>query len=48
MCATLPETLTFLQKSIYNDAANIFEHLQPKKRNLAEQRRRTKLSIELI
>ena len=35
MCATLAETLTLLQESIYNDAAGIFEHLQPKKRNLA-------------
>ena len=48
MCATLAETLTLLQESIYNDAANIFGHLQPKKRNLAGQSRRTKLSIELI
>ena len=37
MCATLAETLTLLQESIYNDAANIFGHLQPKKRNLAGQ-----------
>ena len=48
MCANLAETLTLLQESIYNDAANIFGHLQPKKRNLAGQSRRTKLSIELI
>ena len=48
MCATLAETLTLLQESIYNDAANIFGHLQPKKRNLAGQSWRTKLSIELI
>ena len=34
MCATLAETLTLLQESIY-DAAGIFEHLQPKKSNLA-------------
>ena len=47
MCATLAETLTLLQESIYNDAANIFGHLQPKKRNLAGQSRRTKLSINL-
>ena len=39
MCATLAETLTLLQESIYNDAANIFGHLQPKKRNLAGQSR---------
>ena len=48
MCATLVETLTLLHESIYNDAANIFGHLQPKTRNLAGQSRRTKLSIELI
>ena len=48
MCATLPETLTFLQESICNDAANIFEHLQPKKRNLVVQSQRAKLSIELV
>ena len=34
MCGTLAKTLTLLQESIYNDAANIFEHLQPKNRNL--------------
>ena len=48
MCATLAETLTLLQESIYNDAANIFGHLQPKKRNVAEQSRQTKLSSEFI
>ena len=48
MCATLADTLSPLQESIYNDAANIFGHLQPKKRNLAGQSRRTKFSIELI
>ena len=48
ICATLAETLPLLQKSIYNDAANIFGHLQPKKRNLAGQRWQTKLPIELI
>ena len=37
MCATSAKTLTLLQESIYNDAANIFGHLQPKKRNLAGQ-----------
>ena len=31
ICATLAETLPLLQKSIYNDAANIFGHLQPKR-----------------
>ena len=45
MCATLADTLSLLQESIYNDAANIF---QPKKRNLAGQSRRTKFSIERI
>ena len=48
MCAALAETLTLLQESICNDASNIFGHLQPKKKNLAGQSRRTKLSIELI
>ena len=48
MCATLADTLSLLQESIYNDAANTFGHLQPKKRNLAGQSRRTKFSIELI
>ena len=47
MCANLADTLSLLQESIYNDAANIFGHLQPKKRNLAGQKRRTKFSIEL-
>ena len=37
MCATLAETLTLLQESIYNDAANIFGHLQPKQWHLAGQ-----------
>ena len=31
MCATLADTLSLLQESIYNDAANIFGHLQQKK-----------------
>ena len=48
MCATLAETVSLLQESIYIEAANIFGHLQPKKRNLAAQCRQTKLSIELI
>ena len=48
MCATLAETLTLLQESIYDDPAGIFEHLQPKKRNLAGESQWTKLSIELI
>ena len=37
MCANLAETLTLLQESIYNDAANIFGHLQPKQWHLAGQ-----------
>ena len=48
MCGTLADTLSLLQESIYNDTANIFGHLQPKKRNLAGQSPRTKFSIELI
>ena len=48
MCATLAETVSLLQESIYIEAANIFGHLQPKKRNLAGQSQQTKLSIELI
>ena len=48
MCATLAETVSLLQESIYIEAANIFGHLQPKKRNLAAHSRRTKLSIQLI
>ena len=37
-----------MQNTIYNEAANIFGHSQPPKRNLAGQSRRTKLSIKLI
>ena len=37
MCASLAETVSLLQESIYIEAANIFGHLQPKKRNLAGQ-----------
>ena len=48
MYATLAETVSFLQESIYTEAANIFGHLQPKKRNLAGQSQQTKLSIQLI
>ena len=48
MCATLVDTLSLLQESIYNNAANIFGHLQPKKRNLAGQSQPTKFSIKLI
>ena len=48
MCAPLAETVSLLQESIYTEAANIFGHLQPKKRNLAGQSQQTKLSIQLI
>ena len=48
MCATLTDTVLLLQESIYNEAAYIFGHLQPNKRNLAGQSRQTKLSIQLI
>ena len=48
MCTTLADTRSLLQESIYTKAANIFGHLQPKRRNLAGQSRRTKLSIQLI
>ena len=47
MCATLAETVSLLQESIYTEAVNIFGHLKPKKRNLAGQSRWTKLSIQL-
>ena len=40
--------LDLLQNTIYNEAANIFGHSHPPKRNLAGQSRRTKLSIQLI
>ena len=48
MCATLAETVSLLQESIYTEAANIFGHLQSKKRNLAGEGPRTKLFIQLI
>ena len=47
-CNSLTERLDLLQNTIYNEAANIFGHSQPPKRNLAGQSRRTKLSIQLI
>ena len=47
-CNSLTERLDLLQNTIYNEAANIFGHSQPTKRNLAGQSRRTKLSIQLI
>ena len=37
MCATLAETVSILQESIYTEAAIIFGHLQPKNKNLAGQ-----------
>ena len=45
---SLTERLDLLQNTIYNEAANIFGHYHPRKRNLAGQSRRTKLSIQLI
>ena len=45
MCTTLAETVSHLQETIYTEARSIFGHLQQK---LAEQSRRTKLSIQLI
>ena len=48
MHAILAETVSLLQESIYTEAPNIFGHLQPKKKNLAGQSQRTKLSIQLI
>ena len=47
-CNSLTEWLDLLQNTIYNEAANIFGHSHPPKRNLARQSRRTKLSIQLI
>ena len=46
-CNSLTERLD-LQNTIYNEAANIFGHSQPPKRNLAGQSRRAKLSIQHI
>ena len=47
-CNSLTERLDLLQNTIYNEAANIFGHSHPPKRNLAGQSRRTKFSIQLI
>ena len=44
----MTERLDLLQNATYNEAANIFGHSQPPKRNLVGQSRRTKLSIQLI
>ena len=46
-CNSLTEWLD-LQNTIYNEAANIFGHSQPPKKNLARQSWRTKLPIQLI
>ena len=48
MCTTLADVILLLQESFHTEAGNIFGHLQLKKRNLAGQSRRTKLSIPLI
>ena len=48
ICNSLTERLDLLQNTIYNEAASIFGHCHPRKRNLAGQSRRTKLSIQLI
>ena len=45
---SLTEELDRLQNTIYNEAGNIFSHSQAPKRNLADQSRRTKFSIQLI
>ena len=47
-CNSLTEQLVPLQNAVYNEAANIFDHSQPPKRNAAGQSRRSKLSIGLI
>ena len=47
-CNSLTERLDLQQNAIYNEAANLFGHSQPTKRNLCLQSRRTKLSIQLI
>ena len=46
-CNSLTERVDLLQNTIY-EAANIFGHSQPPKRNPAGQSRRTKFSIQLI
>ena len=46
MCAILADTLSLLQESIYTEVANSFEHLQPKKNNLAGQN--TKLIYKVL
>ena len=47
-CNSLTEWLDLQQNTIYNEAANIFGHSRPPKRNLSGQSRRTKVSIQLI
>ena len=48
ICATLAETVSLLQETIYTEAASIYGHLQQKTRRLSEQSLRTKLSIQHI
>ena len=45
MCASVVDTLSLLEESIYTEAANIFGHLQPKKRNVSGQCQQTECSI---
>ena len=47
-CNSLTERLDLLQNTVYYEAAKIFGHSQPRKRNFAGQSRRTKLSVQLI
>ena len=48
MCATVVNTPSLLEESIYTEAANSFGHLQPRKRNVSGQRQQTECSIQLI
>ena len=48
VCFTIADTILLLQESNYTEAANILGNLEPKRRNLAGQRQRTKLSIQFI
>ena len=48
MCATVVNTLSLLEESIYTEAANSFGHLQPRKRNVSGQCQQTECSIQLI
>ena len=47
-CHSLIEQVELQQNTTYNEAANIFGHCQPPKRNLAGQSRRTKLFIQVM